>query len=107
MSSFEDRLYCKDKYKIVINSYEMRMSHWVDGPHIQRVSDNQTLLDCSNNLWSLDEVKEDGEDLVLSMRKYDGHRGSVEVRIIDGGKEYFFQGEKMSHAKLMDKMEQF
>ena len=107
MARFEDKLYCNGKYKIQINSYEMRMSHSVDGPHVQRTNDGHTILDCSNNLWHLDEVLEDGDDLILSMRKYDGHSGSVEVRIVDGGKEFLFQDTKMSYADLVEKMENF
>src|SRR5215468_9556663 len=100
MVDFEEKLFCNGKYKIRINAYEMRMSHWVEGPLIQRVSDNHIILDCSGNLWSLDEVEEDGDNLILTMRKYDGHRGSVEIRINEG-KEFLFQGEKMSHATLV------
>jgi len=107
MSSFEERLYCDGKYRIQIRSYEMRMSHWVDGPLVQRCRDNHTIIDCSDNLWHLDCAEEAGDELILSMRKYDGHRGSVEVRILDGGNEFSFQGERMTHARLLEKLDAF
>lgn len=107
MSSFKEKIFCDGKYKIQICSYEMRMSHWVDGPLVVRCHDNRTILDCSDNLWHLDSTEEAGDELILSMRKYDGHRGGVEVRILHGGNEFSFQGERMTHARLLEKMEAF
>jgi hypothetical protein len=79
----------------------MRMSHWIDAPVVKRVDDGATLLDLSEDVWDLCDVKEDGDILVLVIRKYPGHTNGVEVRILPEPERYELGGRNKTREELM------
>ena len=61
------------QHTIRFDSYEMRMSHWIDQPSLIRVSDNACLFSISTDDWSAWEVRWlDESTVTLLMRKYPG-----------------------------------
>jgi hypothetical protein len=60
------------------------MSHWINAPVVERVSDGAALLDLSEDVWDLCDVGEEGDSLVLVIRKYprphEWGRGSYPAR---------------------------
>lgn len=61
------------QYKISFDSYEMRMSHWIDQPSLIRVYDNVCLFLLDKDDWSAWEVCwADDSTISLIMRKYPG-----------------------------------
>ncbi len=60
-------------YKVSFNCYEVRMSHWIEQPHLIRVSDNQPLFSLNGASWSAFTVKWlDDETLTMRVAKYPG-----------------------------------
>lgn len=61
------------QYKICFDSYEMRMSHWVDQPSLLRVNDSFCLFSINTGDWSAWEVSWlDNSTVAMVMRKYPG-----------------------------------
>jgi len=61
------------QYKVSFDSYEMRMSHWVDQPSLIRVRDNFCLFALDTDDWSAWEVSWlDDSTVALVLRKYPG-----------------------------------
>lgn len=77
------------------------MSHWVAAPVVERVSDGAALLDLSEDVWDLSDVAEDGDTLVLVLRKYPGRTNGVEVRILPEPEQYEMGGKVRTREQLM------
>lgn len=61
------------QYKVSFDSYEMRMSHWIDQPSLIRVRDTVCLFSLSSDGWSAWEVRWlDDSTVSLLVRKYPG-----------------------------------
>ena len=80
---------------------EMRMSHWINAPVVEHVSDGAVLLDLSEDVWDLCDVGEEGDTLVLVIRKYPGHTNGVEVRILPEPDRYQIGGKVRTWEELM------
>lgn len=60
-------------FKIRFDSYELRMSHWIDQPSLIRVRDNVCLFALDKDDWSAWEVCwSDDSTVALVLRKYPG-----------------------------------
>jgi hypothetical protein len=77
------------------------MSHWINAPVVERVGDGATLLDLSEDVWDLCDVGEDGDTLVLVLRKYPGRTNGVEVRILPEPDHYQIGGSVSTREGLM------
>ncbi|MBV9865795.1 MAG: hypothetical protein JO316_10615 [Abitibacteriaceae bacterium] len=77
-----DGIFCNGRYRVSTVSSEMRMSHWIDAPIVTRVEDGSSILDLSQEIWDLQDTREEGEVLVLIIRKYPGLTNGVEVSIL-------------------------
>ena len=102
-----DGIFCAGRYRVRTVSFEMRMSHWVDAPVVERIEDGATILDLSNDVWDVEGIEEDGDVLVLVMRKYPGLTKGVEVRILPEPDRFALAGEIVSRAELLAKLEAF
>jgi hypothetical protein len=80
---------------------EMRMSHWINAPVVERVSDGVALLDLSEEVWDLSDVGEEGDTLVLVIRKYPGRTNGVEVRILSEPDRYEMEGKVRTREELL------
>ncbi|WP_020607332.1 hypothetical protein [Spirosoma spitsbergense] len=61
------------QYKLRFDSYEMRMSHWIDQPSLIRVQDDVCLFALNQDDWSAWEVRWLSDStILLVMRKYPG-----------------------------------
>lgn len=61
------------QYKVRFDSYEVRMSHWIDQPSLIRVQDNVCLFALNKDDWSAWEVRWlDNSTVLLVIRKYPG-----------------------------------
>lgn len=103
----EQRTYCNGRYRVRTVSTEMRMSHWVNAPVVEHASDGSTLLDLSKELWDLWEIGEEGDILVLVMRKYPGRTNGVEVRILPESDRYQLGGKVRTREELMAALRAF
>ena len=97
----EQRTYCNGRYRVRTILTEMRMSHWINAPVVEHASDGATLLDLSEDLWDLCEIGEDGDTLVLVIRKYPGRTNGVEVRILPEPGRYQLGGKVRTREELM------
>lgn len=95
------RTYCSERYRVRTVPSEMRMSHWIDAPVVERVADGVALLDLSEDVWDLCEVGEDSDTLVLIMRKYPGNTNDVEVRILPEPDRFELAGRVTTRAELL------
>ncbi|MPR37224.1 hypothetical protein [Salmonirosea aquatica] len=69
----EDIFSSNRQYKVSFDSYEMRMSHWIDQPSLIRESDSACLFSINTDDWSAWEVSWlDESTVTLVMRKYPG-----------------------------------
>ena len=60
-------------YKVEFSSYEVRMSHWIDQPHLIRIADNQTLFTLAGDAWSAFTTKwVDDATVEMQVAKYPG-----------------------------------
>lgn len=60
-------------YKVSLSCYEVRMSHWIEQPHLIRLSDDQLLFSLKGASWSAFRVKWlDDERVELQICKYPG-----------------------------------
>ena len=60
-------------YKVSFQSYEVRMSHWIDQPSLIRVCDSVCLFSLNADGWSAWETNWlDDSTVALVMRKYPG-----------------------------------
>jgi hypothetical protein len=97
----EQQTYCSGRYRVRTIPTEMRMSHWINAPVVERVGDGATLLDLSEDVWDLCDVGEDGDTLVLVLRKYPGRTNGVEVRILPEPDHYQIGGSVSTREGLM------
>ena len=97
----EQRTYCGGRYRVRTVPAEMRMSHWINAPVVERVADGTTLLDLSEDVWDLCDVSEDRDTLVLVIRKYPGYTNGVEVRILPEPDRYEIGGSVTTREGLM------
>ena len=93
--------FCGGRYRVTTAASEMKMSHWIDAPVVERLDLGTTVLDLSDDPWDLARVAEDGDDLVLVMTKYPGRTRGVEVRILAGVDRYAIGGRVVSQEELM------
>lgn len=82
------------QYKIRFDSYEMRMSHWIDQPALIRVYDNVCLFALDKDDWSAWEVRwSDDSTVALTMRKYPGLIGcTIKLNVSTN------EGQAISHT---------
>ena len=97
----EQRTYCNGRYRVRTVPAEMKMSHWINAPVVERVSDGTALLDLSEDVWDLSDVGEDGDILVLVIRKYPGRTNGVKVRILPEPDRYEMGGKVRTREELM------
>jgi hypothetical protein len=97
----QQRTYCSGRYRVRTVPTEMRMSHWLNAPVVERVSDGAVLLDLSEDVWDLCDVREEGDTLVLVIRKYPGHTNGIEVRILPEPDRYQIGGKVRTREALM------
>jgi hypothetical protein len=97
----EQQTYCSGRYRVRTVPAEMKMSHWINAPVVERVADGATLLDLSEDVWDLGDVGEEGDTLVLVMRKYPGRTSGVEVRILPEPDRYEIGGSVRTREGLM------
>jgi hypothetical protein len=67
------------RWVVEFNTFEMRMSHWVQAPILKECATGNVLLDLSDLVWSADEVSWDDASrwVTLGMRRYPGNLPSV------------------------------
>ncbi|MGA0560754.1 hypothetical protein ACO2Q8_29075 [Larkinella sp. VNQ87] len=60
-------------FSIIFDTFEVRMSHWIQAPRVFRVQDQAQLFDLQGDVWSADKVTwlSDSE-VELYVRKYPG-----------------------------------
>src|SRR4029450_631216 len=97
----EQQTYCSGRYRVRTVPAEMKMSHWINAPIVERVGDGATLLDLSEDVWDLCAVDEVGDTLVLVMRKYPGRTKGLEVRILPEPDHYEIGGRMTTREGLM------
>jgi hypothetical protein len=97
----EQRTYCSGRYRVRTIPAEMRMSHWIAAPVVERVSDGVVLLDLSEDVWDVSDVAEEGDTLVLVIRKYPGRTNGVEVHILPEPDRYEIGGSVSTREELM------
>src|SRR5690349_21554551 len=96
-----DGIFCAGTYRVETESVEMRMSHMIAAPLVTRVADGTAVLDLTQDIWDLQDVREEGEVLVLVMRKYPGLTNDVEVRILPGDNRFDIAGRGVTREELM------
>ncbi|MFD2574350.1 hypothetical protein ACFSUS_27190 [Spirosoma soli] len=68
-------------YKIVFSCYEVRMSHWIEQPHLIRVSDSKIVFSLNGASWSAFKVQwHDDETVFMRVSKYPG-RISLDITL--------------------------
>ena len=97
----EQRTYCGGRYRVRTVPIEMRMSHWLNAPVVERAGDGVVLLDLSEEVWDLSDVAEEGDSLVLVLRKYPGRTNGVEVRILPEPDRYELEGRVRTREELL------
>jgi hypothetical protein len=97
----EWRTYCGGRFRVRTILAELRMSHWINAPVVERVSDGATLLDLSDDLWDLCAVGEEGDTLLLVMRKYPGRTNDIVIRLSAEPERYEFEGQVRTREELM------
>jgi len=67
-------------YVLALSAYEMRMSHWVENPHLRLVKTNETLFQAPS-LWSADTVvwSPESDFVHMSMRVYPGRKPGLDI----------------------------
>lgn len=83
------------------------MSHWIDAPLVKRVEDGTTVLDLSSDIWDLQDVREEGDVLVLVMRKYSGLTNGVEVKILPERGRFEVDGRTLALWQLKWKLKSY
>lgn len=70
----EQRFSPDGNFAVVLASYEMRMSHWVNRASLRNVPADEYILNIGDALWSADTVtwKDDSTAVTLEMRRYPG-----------------------------------
>jgi hypothetical protein len=79
------QIYSPDRrYVVDLETFEMRMSHWISVPCVRDNATGQPVLDLSQTLWHADDVRWDdtGAQVILNLRHYPGDRPGI-VLIID------------------------
>ena len=102
-----DRTYCAGRYQVQTVASEMRMSHWIEAPVVTRVEDGTTVLDLSEEMWDLQETREEDDVLLLVMRKYPGITNDVEVRILPRQDAFSIKGRTVTRQQLMADLREF
>lgn len=102
-----DGIFCNGRYRVTTVSCEMKMSHWLDAPVITRVEDGAIILDLSQDIWDMEEVREEGDVLVLLMRKYPGLTNGVEVRIFPDDDSFSIAGQNITRQELIAELSHF
>lgn len=93
--------YCGGRYRVRTVDVEMRMSHWLRAPVVERASDGAPLLDLSGELMDLCAVSEAGGVLVLLLRKYPGRTNDVVVRLLPEPERFELTGRVHTAAELI------
>jgi len=63
-----------ERFIIVVGSYEMRMSHWVNSAALWQQTPRELLLELGDSLWSTDSIvwSDDSRRVTVDMRRYPG-----------------------------------
>lgn len=93
-------LYLKDEFEIQTYEHEIRMSHWIFCPRIIHKYTNKVLVDLSNTLWDLYEVREDREKLNITLRCYPNGDHFVNIQAIKGESVLSIEDTKMNADTL-------
>ena len=78
------RIYSPDRrYVVDLETFEMRMSHWISVPCVHDTVTGQPVLDLSQTLWHADDVtwNDTGAQVTLSLRHYPGNRHGIALTI--------------------------
>jgi len=78
------RIYSPDRrYVVALETFEMRMSHWISVPCVRDNITREPILDLSRTLWHADDVTWDdtGARVTLSLRLYPGDRPGIALTI--------------------------
>ena len=105
--SEEQRTYCGGRYRVRTIPVEMRMSHSLNAPIVERVGDGAAPLDLSGDLWDLTDFREAGDTLILVMLKYPGLTSGVEVRILPEPGRFELAGCVLTHDELLAALRAF
>ena len=69
------------RFLLQTSNYEVRMSHWIEEPYLQDLSNDETVFDLVGSGWSLYRYHwgGGGQSLLLELRRYPGRDPSVIV----------------------------
>ena len=79
----------RDRYIITVDSWEARMSLWIDSPTLADRRTGDKVLSFEDPNWSLDAARWlDDSTVVLTLRKYPGNHtpGSIDVTVDCAGR---------------------
>ena len=102
-----DALYCSGRYRVRTFTVEMRMSHWLDAPSVTRATDGGVVLELSEDIWDLQDVQEEGEILLLVLRKYPGRTNGVQVRVLSPSPAFSLNGKVVTGPELTVMLAEF
>jgi hypothetical protein len=98
-----------DQYVITVDSWEARMSLWIDSPALTERRTGENLLAFEDPNWSLDAARWlDDSTVVLTLRKYPGNHtpGSIDVTVDCAGRTATIGGAKVGRlGELEQQME--
>ncbi len=77
------------------------MSHWLDTPVVRRADNDAIVLDLSGELWDLSSIREEADELVLTMRKYPGKTNDIEVRVLPDFETFSIAGKTLTRSELL------
>jgi len=70
------------KYAVVLNAYEMRMSHWLESGAVWNLDTQTMIVPIGERMWSTDRVTWTGNhDLEVEIRRYPGDVPGGNVRL--------------------------
>lgn len=78
------QIYSPDqRYVVDLDTFEMRMSHWIAVPCVRDNMTGEPLLDLSHTLWHADDVHWDDREarVTLRLRHYPGDRPGIALTI--------------------------
>jgi hypothetical protein len=97
--------YLGGRLKILVESSEIRMSHWIDNPRVVDTRTGRSILDLHGGLWDLLEVAELPTSIVLRMRKYPGTSAPVELALSVDRPGGVLDGRLLDDAALLAALE--
>jgi hypothetical protein len=93
---------------IVVASYEMRMSHWIERAALYALPEQRLLAQIGETLWSADKIAwtSSGRGVSIDLRRYPGDIPGVTVAIdLDQGVAQFGANPSLPLAELSAALE--